>query len=167
VTFVRPAPSGPLTGTEWTAITAAGDLGGRVSGIRIESTIELPIDVGVLVSGQGWALDLVEISGPMRAGLELSPGASAALNGAHFSVSTAALVLGERAQLTAAGNIFLRAGRAPVTPPVKVADTTQVTLRQNVFAGYGADIVKGVSAADRQQILAANVIVTAEPSLGR
>ena len=30
-----------------------GDLGGRIAGIRIESTAELPIDVGIQVGGQG------------------------------------------------------------------------------------------------------------------
>ena len=40
-------------------------------------------------------------------------------------------------------------------------------MKQNVFAGYGSDVVRGVTDADRQQILASNVIVSAEPSLPR
>ena len=55
-----------------------------------------PIDVGIRVTGQSGALDLVEMSGPMRAGIELAPGASATLNGGRFSVTAAALLLGER-----------------------------------------------------------------------
>jgi serine/threonine protein phosphatase PrpC len=47
VTFARPAAS---TG-EWIAITAGGEMGNRVSGIRIASTPELPIDVGIRLSG--------------------------------------------------------------------------------------------------------------------
>jgi serine/threonine protein phosphatase PrpC len=164
VTFVRPTLPGAASGTEWIAITTSGDLSARISGIRIESTLELPIDVGIRVTGQNRALDLIELSGPMRAGLDLAAGASATLNGGHFSVTGAAFLLGDRAQLTAVDNIMLRAGRPPASPPVRVGDGAQAILRQNVFVGYGTDIVKGVSASDRQQILAANVIVTAEPS---
>jgi serine/threonine protein phosphatase PrpC len=163
VSFVRPAtPTAPASG-EWTAITANGDLGSRISGIRIESTLELPIDVGIRVAGQGKALDLVELSGPMRAGLELAPGASARLSGGHFSGPAAAILVGDEGQFEAASNIILRAGRSPVPPPIRVGDGAQVILRQNVFVGYGNDVVKGVSAVERQQILGANVIVNAEP----
>ena len=95
-----------------------------------------------------------------------TPGASAALDGGHFSVTTAAIVVEDGAQLTASGNVFLRPARATVVP-IRVGDAAQATLRRNVFIGYGTDIVKGVSATDRQQILSANVIVTAEPSLVR
>ena len=165
VTFVRPSLPGDVSNSEWVAITASGDLGARISGIRIESTLELPIDVGIRVTGQSGALDLVELSGPMRAGIELAPGASATLNGGRFSVTAAALLLGERAQLAADGNVILRPVRVPAAPPVRVGEGAQAILRQNVFVGYGSDVVKGVSAGDRQQILAANVIVSAEPSL--
>jgi hypothetical protein len=55
--------------------------------------------------------------------------------------------------------------RVPPSPPVRVGEGAQAILRQNVFVGYGSDVVKGVSASDRQQILTANVIVSAEPSL--
>ena len=165
VTFVRPSLPGDVSNSEWVAITASGDLGARISGIRIESTLELPIDVGIRVTGQSGALDLVELSGPMRAGIELAPGASATLNGGRFSVTATALLLGERAQLAADGNVILRPVRAPAAPPVTVGEGAEAILRQNVFVGYGSDVVKGVSASDRQQILAANVIVSAEPSL--
>ena len=165
VTFVRPSLPGDVSNSEWVAITASGDLGARISGIRIESTIELPIDVGIRVTGQSGALDLVELSGPMRAGIELAPGASATLNGGRFSVTAAALLLGDRAQLAADGNVILRPVRVPPSPPVRVGEGAQAILRQNVFVGYGSDVVKGVSASDRQQILTANVIVSAEPSL--
>ena len=167
VTFSRSAVAGPAASEEWVAITTAtGDLGGRVSGIRIDSTTELPVDVGIRMTGQGRALDLVEMTGSMRAAIELAPGASAALDGGHFSVSTAAIVVEDGAQLTASGNVFLRPARATVVP-IRVGDAAQATLRRNVFIGYGTDIVKGVSATERQQILSANVIVTAEPSLVR
>ena len=60
VTFVRP----PVSGDEWVAITGGGDLGGRISGIRIESTSDLPIDVGIRITGQSRSLDLDLDVGP-------------------------------------------------------------------------------------------------------
>jgi serine/threonine protein phosphatase PrpC len=162
VTFARPAASAD----EWIAITAAGEMGNRVSGIRIASTPELPIDVGIRLSGQGHAIDLVELSGPMRAGIELGPGASATLNGGYFAVGGVALETGDRSELSASGNLFIRAGHA-VVPPLVAGDGARASMKQNVFAGYGSDVVRGLAEEDRQQILASNVIVTAEPSLPR
>jgi serine/threonine protein phosphatase PrpC len=162
VTFVRP----PVSGDDWVAVTAGGELGGHISGIRIDSTPDLPIDVGIRVTGQSRSIDLIAASGPMRAAVELAPGTSAALNGGHFSVSAAALVLGDGAQLTAISNIFVRSARA-LAPPVHVGPAAQASFRHNVFVGYGADVLKGISTTDRQQIAADNVIVTAEPSPAR
>jgi hypothetical protein len=162
VTFVR----APVTGEDWVAVTAAGEAGGRVSGISIQSTSDLPIDVGIRVTGQSRAFDLVALSGPMRAGMELTPGSSATLHGAHFTVSAAAVALEDGSQLSAWSNIFVRSA-GPLLPPIDLGTGAQVTLRNNVFVGHGADIVKGISLTARQQILAANVIVSAEPSQAR
>jgi serine/threonine protein phosphatase PrpC len=162
VTFARPAASGD----EWIAITAGGEIGSRVSGIRIASTPELPIDIGIRLSGQGHALELVELSGPMRAGIELGPDASASLNGAYLAVGGVALEAGDRSQISASGNLFIRPGHAAV-PPLVAGDGAQASMKQNVFAGYGNDVARGLPDAERQQILASNVIVTAEPSLPR
>ena len=162
VTFVR----APTAVGEWIAITAAGELGGRISGIRLESTIDLPMDVGIRLSGEGRAIDLAEITGPMHAGVEMLPGTSATLQGSHFSVLGSALSVGDGAEALVTGNVFLRAGRTTVAP-VSVGNASKTTLKRNLFAGYGADIVKGLPPAERQQFAAGNVIVTAEPSLIR
>jgi hypothetical protein len=163
VTFMRP----PVSGEIWTAIDAAGgDLGGRLSGIRIESTVELPIDVGIRIAGQGRTLDLIEMAGPMRAGVELVPGAAATIHGGIFSVAGSALLLGDRAQVSVWSSTFLRPVRTLV-PPIRIGEAAQLTLQRNVFAGYDAELVAGASVADRQQIPSANVIVTAESSPAR
>jgi serine/threonine protein phosphatase PrpC len=148
---------------EWIAITARGELGGRISGIRIESTPELPVDVGIGVSGQGRVLELIEIAGPMRSGLELNPGAGLTLRGSHFAVQGAALTAGDRSQALVTRNVFLKSGRKAV-PPLAVSPLARTTVRGNLFAGYGTDISAGATPAEKQQIAAANVIVSAEPS---
>jgi hypothetical protein len=102
----------------------------------------------------------------MRAGIELGPGASATLNGGYFAVGGVALEAGDNSELSASGNLFVRPGKA-VVPPLVAGEGARPSMKQNVFAGYGSDVVRGLSDADRQQILASNVIVTAEPSLPR
>jgi hypothetical protein len=77
-----------------------------------------------------------------------------------------ALEAGDNSELSASGNLFIRPGTA-VVPPLVAGEGARPSLKQNVFSGYGADVVRGLTDADRQQILASNVIVTAEPSLPR
>ncbi|HSC29758.1 MAG TPA: protein phosphatase 2C domain-containing protein [Vicinamibacterales bacterium] len=150
------------TDGEWAAITAVGDLGGRIYGIRVESTATLPIDVGIRAAGQSRTIELAEIAGPMQAGIELLQGAALTVHGGHFAVEGPALTAGQRSQATVTRSVFLRSGR-PLVPPVSLAPSAQATLKGNLFAGFGAEIVKGAPAAERQQIAADNVIVTAEP----
>ncbi len=163
VTFVRPA----VSGESWVAIEiAAGDLGGRVAGIRLESRAELPIDIGIKVIGQGRSLELLEFSGPMHAALEIGTGVSATLTGSHVMVPSTPLVLGAGAQLAANGNTFARQNRTTVTPAT-LAEGAQVGFDRNIFIGFGPDVAKGIPQAERQQFLAANVLVNAEPSPAR
>jgi len=156
----------PTSVGEWIGITAAGDLGGRISGVRVESTIEMPMDVGVRLSGEGRAIELAEISGPMHVGIQMLPGSSATVQGSHLAVIGEAIAVGDGADALVSGNVFVRAGRTSV-PPVSVGNATNTTLKRNLFAGYGGELVKGLTVAERQQFAAGNVIVTAEPSVIR
>jgi serine/threonine protein phosphatase PrpC len=158
--LVRP----PGTEGEYVALTATGEGGGRISGLRVESTTEAPVDVAMRVSGDGRTIEQSEIAGAMRTGVELLDGSSASLHTTRFTVQGHALTIGDGAQALVTGNVFLRAGRAGGPPPIALGGGTQTTLRENVFAGFGTDIVKGYSATERQQIAAANVIVAADPA---
>ena len=159
VTFVRP----PESADEWVAISAGGDSGGRIAGVRIESTSDLPVDVGIRISGQSRPLELVEMTGPMHAGIDLTSGASASLDGGRFTIAGTAVALARRAQLAASGNVFVKSGRTPA-PPVTVGEAAQILLKHNVFVGFGPEPIKDVPAAERQQIQGANVIVSADSS---
>lgn len=147
---------------DWVAVTSAGG-GTRLAGVRIESTAELPVDVGVHAAGNGLAVEGLEFSGVMRAGIELTAGASASIRGTQFAVGGPALTVGDGAAAHVTGNTFLRTARSS-GPPLHLGAATDTTLRHNVFAGFGTDIVKGYSAGERQQIAAANVIVGADVS---
>jgi serine/threonine protein phosphatase PrpC len=156
VTLARAADT---TG-EWVALTAVGERGGNISGIQIYSTSALPIDVGIRVAGQSRTVELAELIGPMETGLELLPGSALTVHNSRFAVQGAAVKSGESAEAIVSRSVFLRTGRA-AQPPVTVGPSARTTLTDNVFAGYPGEIVKGATAAERQQIGAANVIVTA------
>jgi serine/threonine protein phosphatase PrpC len=150
----------------WVGVVALGNLSGTISGIRIESTPQLPIDWGMRISGQDRTVELVELTGPMRAGIELLPGAAVTIRGSQLAIQGPALTIGNGAHADVIGSVFLRAG-PPAGPPISIGTAAQATLKRNVFAGYGADIVKGVSVAERQQIVSGNYVIGAEPSLVR
>jgi hypothetical protein len=146
---------------QWIALTAFGDQSGRVSGIRFESTPALPIDVALRVSGAGWTIDLAEFEGPMRAGVELLSGTSAIIQGSHMAVQGTGVIMSEGSHATLTGNVFVRSGRDAAA--IAVADPAQTTLRRNVFGGYGAEPIRGLTPAQRKVLLTGNLVVTAEP----
>jgi serine/threonine protein phosphatase PrpC len=175
VTIGRPLDaSGEVVG-----LTALGNQGGRISGVRIESTPELPMDVGLRIADAGWTLELMEVSGPMRPGIEVLPESTVTITGSLLSVQGPAIVLGDRSQATLLNNVLLRVqgGSAPretaaarnaaVEAPIAMSGSAQATMKRNVIAGYGADIIKGVSPAVRQQILAGNFILATAPASAR
>jgi hypothetical protein len=153
--FVR--PTGAVG--EWTAITATGSQGGAIAGLRIASAEEAPVQVGVRVIGQGRALELLQIDGPVTSGVELAAGASASLSGSSFLVPSSAVRVGPRAVLEATGNVVQALGRAD-GPGVVLGDAARVTLRRNVLAGFGPTPVAGLPDADREPLRAANVVVS-------
>ncbi len=160
VTLVRPSnASGEVVG-----ISVFGSGSSSVSGITIESTSALPVDVGIRIYGQGATLEQIDLSGDMRAGIDVSPAGSVTVRGSLFAVQGPALALGDEAHATFTSNVVLRTG-PPVDAPFALAPSSQAVFRRNVFAGFGKDVVKGMSAAVRQQLLAGNYVIASEPSL--
>jgi PPM family protein phosphatase len=162
VTVARP----PDAVGEVVGVSANGETGARIQGIRIESTPELPFDVGMRISGQGRTVELLEVSGPMRSAIDVLPGANLTVHGSHFAVSGPALTFAERAHAVVTACVFLRRG-ASADAPIRMVPTAAVALKRNVFAGYGADIVSGVSGETLRQLKAGNSIVGSEPPPGR
>lgn len=161
VTIVRPSNASG----EVVALTVFGSACGRVAGLHIASTPALPIDVGVRLHGQGCTLEQLDLSGGMRAGIEVMPAATMTVRGTLFSVQGASVALGDDAQATLAANSFMRIGR-PVEA-FALAPTSRATFQRNVFAGFGTEIIKGMPATVRQQLLAGNFVVASEPALLR
>jgi PPM family protein phosphatase len=162
VTVARPAGAfGEVVG-----MSVHGDSSARIQGIRIESTPDLPLDIGLRVSGQGRTVELLEVSGPMRAGVDVLPAANLMLNGSHFDVTGPAMTFAEGAHAVVTSCVFLRRGAASEAP-IRVVPFADVALRRNVFSGYGADIVKGFSVEALRQLRMNNSIVGPELPQGR
>jgi serine/threonine protein phosphatase PrpC len=185
--FVRPADA---TG-EWVSITADGASAGTIAGVRILSTPEAPVQVGIRLGGQGHALELLQIDGAARAGVELLPDASATLHGGHLATPDAAVVLAARSRFEATGTVFLRDGptRRPPSPPaarqpgrrsaarveppipdvaaITLQEGAQAILRRNVFAGFGALPVPGLPEGERDAMRATNVVVSPDVAPAR
>jgi hypothetical protein len=159
-------------------ITTVGSASARISGIRIESTAELPMDVGLRVANQGHTLELMEVSGPMHAAVELLPDSTVTIQRSLLTVGGTAVTLGDRSHVTLDNNVVLRTAASPargaaaarpaaVEAAIDMAPSARATLNRNLFAGYGAEVVKGVPPGVRQQILAGNFVVASPPSLAR
>jgi serine/threonine protein phosphatase PrpC len=152
---VRRPPGSP---GEATGITASGYVNTRVFGLRVESTPDEPLGVGIRVLGQGIALVAMELVGPMTIGVEVGPGGAVGMDGNVIEVGGTALAAGRGAHVSATRNVFLRAG-ARARTPVILADSAEAVLNRNVFAGFGADIVKGAGPARLKEIAGANIIL--------
>jgi len=158
---------GEGTTGEWRAVTAAGATGGRIYGIRIESVGTAPIDVGLGISGAGRHIELVDIGGPMRASIELAGATAVIVRGCLVhTVQGPGLTMDAGSEATIDNNAFVRTGRV-VEPALSLNDATRTVVTRNLFAGYGVEIIRGVSADERAQLLSGNFVVAAEPTIAR
>jgi hypothetical protein len=155
----------PATTGEWVAVTAPGTRGGRVTGLRIESTPDAPIDIAVRVTGQGRTFDLMDVIGPVQAALELTADASVLMEGSVLEVPAVAVRLGEAAHATLTNTIVSHVGRARIAP-VSLAASAQVTLSRNVFAGFGPALMDGPGAPPHPD-LGGSFVLGADPRANR
>ena len=161
VTIRRPAGS---TGS-WVAVTVEGMQGGRVAGLRIESTPQAPVDVAIRVTGQGRTIEMVDVIGPVQSALELRASGSVMLHGSVLEVPAVAVRLDEGAQATLTNNIVSRMGRASV-PPISLSGSARLVLSRNVLAGFGPVLVDGPGAAG-QDDTSGNFVLVPPPKGAR
>ena len=158
-TIVRPSnASGEVVG-----LTLYGSSCGKVSGIRIASTPAARVDIGIRISGQGCTLEQVDVAGDMTTGLDVTPAAGAVVRNSLFAVHGPVAVLGDESSATFVSNTMLGLERPPAA--IILAASSRLDLQRNVFAGFGSDVVKGVAATARQQLLAGNFVIASQPSL--
>jgi len=154
VTIVRPADA-PSP-----ALSITGGLNVRVAGVRIES--EAPTDIGVRITAPAATLELVEIAGPIRQALLLSPSSSVTVRGSRFTVTSRLVAVPDDGHATFVNSILTRTS-ASAEAAISVSPSAHLVLRGNVFAGFGIGIIDGVAPAQRAERLAGNLIVPAAP----
>jgi hypothetical protein len=120
------------------------------------------VQVGVRVGGQGRSIELLQVDGPVTAGIDILEDGSATLQGSHFDVAGPAIVLAARSQLDATGNVFV--AQAPSNMAMHLENGARVVLNRNVFAGFGSTPIEGLAEAERELVRTANVIVSSDPS---
>jgi serine/threonine protein phosphatase PrpC len=146
---------------EWVAISATGMQGGRLAGLRIESTLQAPIEVAIRVAGQGRTIEGFDVVGPVQTALEVLDSASVVLQGSVLEVPALAVRLADGAHATLVNNIVSRVGRAR-TPPMSLAGSAQLVLSRNVLSGFGPALVDG-PARKGQVEMSGNFVLGPEP----
>lgn len=153
VTIVHPA------GSALPVLSVTGTFNVRVAGVRIDS--EEPIELGILVAAPAATLDLVEITGQIRRAIDLSRASTLTVRGSRIATGGTIVSVPDDGHATFVNSILARTGTSG-DPAVSVEPSAHLVLRGNVFAGFGTDIIGGVPAARRAELLAGNIVVPSE-----
>jgi serine/threonine protein phosphatase PrpC len=154
------APAGNL---RWVAITAGGNEGGRIHGLRLESSSKAPITTGVEVSSGDWWIDAMEFEGGMRTAIGVGRDATAVIRAAWFrGLEGPAIALNGGREVAIANSVFIREAGVK-HPAVSMDESSNVVFTSNVFSGYSGDVLAGVSADAARRFLTGNFEVTNVP----
>jgi len=137
------------------ALAISGGFNVRVSGIRIDA--QRAVDIAVRVGAPTVTLEMIEIAGPVRQAIELSAGSNVTVRGSRIAVERAIVAVPDEAHATLVDSVLTRAGPGG-DAAVSLSPAAHLVLRGNAFAGFGADIVDGVTAARRLELLAGNLV---------
>jgi PPM family protein phosphatase len=146
-------------GSDLPPLSMTGPFNVRVAGIRIDAGA--PIDIGVRIAAPAATLELVEITGQIRRAVDLAPASSLVVRGSRIAIAGTVLRLTEEGHATFVNSIMLRTGTGGAAA-ISLGPSAQLVLRGNVFAGFGADVIDGVAAARRAELLVGNVVVAPE-----
>ena len=153
VTIARPADS------VFPALMLTSPFNVRVTGIRIEA--DAPAGVGIRVSAPSATLELIEITGQFRRAIDLSPASALTVRGSRVAIAGTVLELPDEGVATLVNSILAGSGDARGAA-LSIGPSARLVLRGNVFTGFGADVITGVSAARRAELLSGNIVVPAE-----
>jgi serine/threonine protein phosphatase PrpC len=140
-------------------LSMTGAFNVRIAGIRLDA--EAPTDVGVRISAPAATLDLVEIAGPIRRALDLTRASSVTIRGSRIAVAGVVLTVPDDGHATVVNSVVVRT--APGSEPaVALAPSARLALRGNVFAGFSGDVLAGMTAARRSELMEGNIVVPVE-----
>jgi serine/threonine protein phosphatase PrpC len=137
------------------ALSIVGAFNVRVAGIKIEA--QVPVEVGVLVAAPAATMELVEIAGPIRRAIGLSPGSALTVRGSRIAIDGALVAIPDAGQATFVDSVLVRtAGGGDAALSLK--PSAHLVLRGNAFAGFGTEIIEGVTPARRAELLSGNLV---------
>jgi len=137
------------------ALSIVGAFNVRVAGIRIDA--QAPLQAGVRVSAPAATLELVEIGGPIRRAIDLAPGSALTVRGSRIVVEGELVAVPDAGQATFVDSVLVRSGGAGEAA-FSLKPSSHLALHGNAFAGFGAEIVEGVTAARRAELLSGNLV---------
>ena len=144
------------------AIAAVGS--GRIRGIRIVSTATAPIAVAIQLAGGDRRIALVDIDGPMRAGIEIASAASVHVSGCFVHTAHGpAVVIDAAGDVAILNNTFVRAGAA-AQPALVLRGGARPVVERNLFGGYGAEIIAGAPPDASAQLLSGTFLAASAPT---
>ena len=128
------APSGDLG---WTSISVNGQLGNRISGVRLLGRPDAPLSVGIHVTGHDVIVDDLTIEGDVLVGVDLSNRGAMAVKASRFTdVRGIPLRVGSGAQPDIQHNLFIRKPSSSAGAAIEVDNAGAPHLLANVFVGY-------------------------------
>ena len=137
------------------ALSITGAFNVRVAGIRIEA--QTPADVGIGVAAPAATLELVEIGGPIRRAIDLSAGSAITVRGSHIAIERSVIAVPEDGHATFVDSVVTRTGPAGEAG-IALQPSSHLVLRGNAFAGFGGDLIEGVTPARRAELMSGNLV---------
>ena len=150
VTVARPANS------EAPGMAITGTMNVRVAGIKIAP--DGATDVGVRILAPAVTLELVEIAGDIQRALAVAPASSVTVRGSRIAVPGTLLAVPDDGHATFVDSVLTRTATS-AAPALTVTPSGRLVLQDNVFAGFPAGIVEGVSRERLADLLAGNIVV--------
>ena len=135
----------PEGNDRWVAITAGGHEGGRIYGLRVESSPAAPVTIGVDVASGEWWIEAMEFEGAMTTGIAVASESTAVIRAAWFrGLGGPAIALKGGREVTIANSVFIREPGVK-HPAVAMGESSNAAFTFNLFTGYGGDVLSGVS----------------------
>jgi PPM family protein phosphatase len=153
-------------GGAWTAVTARGVTGARLSGFVIGAGPGQPLAVGLLAEAATVEVDRIEISGAREAGVDFRAGARVTLSNSLIRDNEGSgVIVRTRAEPRLERNVIIHNGHGPQRRAgVVVEPGAAPELEGNGIGGNGGEAVQGWPAATLASLAQRNVLSPAPAS---
>jgi parallel beta-helix repeat protein len=154
VIVAPPDATAPVTAVEMHAGAV------RFSGFRIAGDGTRPIAVGIRLRRAGGEVDGIEVTGARVAGIEIEGQSSATIRSSYVHDNPGVgIVVSGSASPKLLHNVISDNGRqAEPKPALEIHETAKVVMFGNIIANNALDVIRGLSAAQREEVARDNII---------